>query len=573
VTLFTFRYDGTPPENPQEATHAAGVANKTWQRTTNTADFTWPVPHDEGSGIQGYYVFWGTEITGTSDTFITNNQYQIPNPLCGTNEACVGYLRLRSVDNVDNQAEKWSTVFELRYDNAPPTADFTFNGGITRTTQTLVTLHITASDRGSGVREMRFSSNGKDWTPWEVFAEERPWTIPAISRRWWPVYLQVRDGVGLVSQVISHTIYLDVNPQQPRSASFRLFDYAISGGYEAGSQALPIVEPRHDEFTFINGVFASGTGADTLRSPLYEMQGSLGEMGLPNNETTLTSQSHQLQPGFLAAAPPPGTPTPTPTPGPTPTPEPMPACEFPTISINEGAVFTNDVHVTLSICAPRAVEMMISNDGGFTDAQWEPYAETKAWTLTSYGQYVLPRFVYAAFKDRDGTVHGVYFDDIILDPNPPTGEIAVGDNLPGGGAGVLGSRGAEELGSRGAEVLRYGPVTYVRRLGDMEFQQPLALLTTQADGTVDLYLNAWDDNSGVTQMQLSATGTFTDTAWEPYLALKVWTPTGGDGIKTVYARFRDGAGNPSQVVTATFALDTLAPSAASPWSTRWWGRT
>ena len=76
---------------------------------------------------------------------------------------------------------------------------------------------------------------------------------------------------------------------------------------------------------------------------------------------------------------------------------------------------------------------------------------------------------------------------------------------------------------------------------------------------MELFLNAWDDNSGVSEMQLSDTGTFTDAAWEPYLALKSWTPGGGDGIKTIYARFRDGAGNESQVVTATFALDTLAP--------------
>jgi len=316
--LFTFRYDGTPPENPGEATHAAGIKNDTWQRTTNLADFTWPVPHDEGSGIKGYYRYWGTDPAGTSSDFTTNTQYQIPDPLCGTlvlsvaegNEACTGYLRLRSVDNVDNQAEDWSTAFVLRYDNAPPTVDFTFNGGVTQTTQTLVNLHIAASDQGSGVQEMRLSGDGKNWTSWEVYSSRRPWTIPAISRQWWPVYLQVRDGVGLESAVVRHDIYLDVNPGQPRSENFRLFDhvlsagagvytattgtgeviykghgtvgqvighnvdaaqlislnYTIVGGYEAGSQALPIVEPGHDEFTFINGIFASGTGATTLTS-------------------------------------------------------------------------------------------------------------------------------------------------------------------------------------------------------------------------------------------------------------------------------------------------------------------
>jgi len=591
-TLFTFRYDGAPPENPEEAAHTVGITNDTWQRTTNIADFSWPTPHDEGSGIKGYHVYWGTDPQGTSTDFITAAQYQGPAPLCGANEACVGYLRLRSVDNVDNQAEDWSTAFVLRYDNAPPTAEFTFNGGVTRTAQTLVTLNITASDQGSGVREMRLSNDGKNWTPWEVFAEERLWTIPAISRRSWPVYLQVRDGVGLVSEVISHTIYLDVNPQQPRSASFRLFDYAMSagagehtsqpsgyqghstvgqvvdsawigspnytilGGYQAGSQALPIVEPGHDEFTFINGIFASGTGASTLQSALYQMIGTLGEVGLPNNETTLTSGGFQHQPGFLAAAPAiRGVPMPTPTPGPTPTPEPTPACEFPTISISQGAMFTNDTNVVLHICAPRAVEMMLSNDGGFANAQWEPYAETKPWTLTTYGQYVLPRFVYAAFKDANGAVHGVYFDDIIYDPNPPSGDVAVGDSVLTG----LSMRVAREMKAEEAESFRTGRLRYVRRLHGRELAQPLALLSAQTDGTVDIFINARDDNSGLAEMQISATSAFTDAVWESYSALKPWVPTGGDGIKTVHARFRDSAGNVSTPTQAQFVLDTQPP--------------
>jgi hypothetical protein len=597
LSLFTFRYDGTPPENPGEATHAAGIKNDTWQRITNLADFTWPVPHDEGSGIKGYYRYWGADPAGTSSDFTTNTQYQIPDPLCGTNEACTGYLRLRSVDNVDNRAEDWSTAFVLRYDNAPPTADFTFNGGVTQTTQTLVNLHIAANDQGSGVQEMRLSGDGKNWTTWEVYAIRRPWTIPAISRQWWPVYLQVRDGVGLESAVVMHDIYLDVNPGQPRSENFRLFDhtmsagagehvslpsgykgrstvgqvmdsarinslnYTIVGGYEAGSQALPIVEPGHDEFTFINGIFASGTGADTLRSPLYEMWGTVGEVGLPNNETTLNSSGFQHQPGFLAAAPPSGTPTPTPTPGPTPTPTPTPACEFPRISINNAAVFTNDPDVTLNICAPRAQEMMISNDGGFPGATWESYAETKPWTITTYGQYVLPRFVYAAFKDTDGTVHGTYFDDIIYDPNPPEGTIAVGDSvLASGVAEGQRSRGAEERGgSEAGGWLSCGSVKCVQRLGETVLAHPVALLGANANGTVDVYINARDDNSGLAEMQISASADFSDTNWEPYSALKPWAPEGGDGIKTVYARFRDGADNVSDATDANFALDTMPP--------------
>ncbi len=586
-TLFTFRYDGTPPENPTAATHALGatvVRNDVWQRASSVADFTWPVPHDEGAGIKGYSVYWGADPAGTSASFITANRYQSGAPLCGANAACTGYLRLRSRDNVDNEPAGWSTVFVLRYDNAAPVADFTFREGIT-TTQTLVNLRIAATDQGSGVREMRLSGNGQDWTPWEAYAEERPWTIPAISRQAWPGYLQVRDGVGLTSTVISRTIYLDVNPQQPRSAGFRLFDYAMSagggdhastgyrgsstvgqvvdsavitstgyilrGGYQAGSRAIPLQEPGHDEFTFINGIFASGVGANTLTSPAFRMVGTLGEIGVPNNETTLQSQRHQLQPGFLAAAPRAAA-TPTPTPGPTPTPTPTPACEFPTISINDGAVFAASPNVTLRLCAPNAKEMKISNDGGFGDAQWEPYAERKAWTLTTYGAYVLPRFVYAAFRDARGQIYAAYLDDIILDPVPPEARVRVGVDLPIGGALLAAAQAGRD------EPAVIGRSAWLTSLQGRPLATPLQLVTANADGAVDLYLSARDGVGNVTRMQVSEDGSF-GADWESYHALKQYTPTGGDGVKTVYARFQDEAGNVSQPVTATFALDTLPP--------------
>ena len=591
TTLFTFRYDGTPPENPDEATHAAGVKNDTWQNVTVAADFTWPAAHDEGSGIQGYYLYWGTDAQGTSTTLVTADAYQNHAALCGQNSTCVGYLRLRSQDNVGHEAEDWTTAFILRYDNTPPTVDFSFSSGIT-TTQTLVNLLISAHDNGSGVKEMRISSDGQNWTNWEPYAKERPWMIPAISRQSWPVYVQVRDGVGLSSEVISHTVYLDVNAQQPRSATYRLFDYAMSagagshtsadyqghstvgqvtdsahsaslhfalvGGYEAGSQALPLTVPGHDEYISYNGIFASGIVAETMKSTAFQMRGVVGEPALPNNQTTINSSSYQHQPGFLAAEP--GmisaTPTPTPSPTPTPTPTPGPNCEFPQISINDADLFTNDPHVTLSICAPNAMEMMLSNDGGFGDTQWEPYAETKAWTITTYGDYVLPRYVYAAFKNADGAIHGTYFDDIIYDPNPPTGEIAVGDSVSSGTqVTALQAQGTEKTPA----VFEMNGVRYLRRLQGQTLAQPLALLAANGAGIVDVFVNASDDNSGIVDMQLGASATFADTDWTSFSALMPWTPNGGDGIKTLYARFRDSAGNVSEAAQTQFALDTRGP--------------
>lgn len=594
ATLFVYRYDGTPPENPTEATHAASVANDTWQRTTSVPNFTWPAPNDEGSGIKGYAVYWGDNANGEAATFSATPGFQSTTPLCGTGATCTGYLRVRSLDNVDNQATKWSTTFVLRYDGAPPTVDFTFNGGVTRTAQTSIVINLQAADQGSGVNAMRFSSDGVQWTTWEAFAPDRPWTIPAIGRQSWPVYVQVRDRVGWESAVMMQEVYFEVNAEQPRSEGFRLFDYTMSagsgahasatfqgrstvgqtldsartgsanfrlvGGYEAGSQAIPLAIPGHDEFTFVNGIFASGIVVDTMRSPGFQMLATVGEVGLPNNTTTIASASYRHQPGFLAAAPsvaatPTPSPTPEPTPGPTPEPEPTPACEFPTVSIDNGALFTGQVTVTLSLCAPRAAEMILSNDGGFGGAQWEPFKTQKSWTIAAAGNYVVPRFVYAAFKDANGAIQSIYFDDIILDPESPTGSILVGDSIPAQAA-LRAGRSANELAA--LTTFNVGGVTYVQQLHGRRFDAPLML--ARADGEpVDLYINAVDGNSGVAAMQVSEDPNFINAVWEPYSALKPWVPQGGDGVKTLYVRFRDAAGNISEMTSASFALDTEGP--------------
>ena len=112
-----------------------------------------------------------------------------------------------------------------------------------------------------------------------------------------------------------------------------------------------------------------------------------------------------------------GTPTNTPTPTSTFAPAPMPYG----VTINDGALSSDSTEVTLTLMAPAGTtEMMISNDGGFVGAQWEPYATHKEWQITQYGAYVIPRTVYAKYKDAEGVISSVYQDDIVLDVSEPT---------------------------------------------------------------------------------------------------------------------------------------------------------
>lgn len=91
------------------------------------------------------------------------------------------------------------------------------------------------------------------------------------------------------------------------------------------------------------------------------------------------------------------------------------------VSINDGARFTNDPHVTMVALWPLlAHTIAISNDGGFVDPGLFPVAARTPWTLDSSGSERLPRIVYVRFAGGSGVGPTQTFsDDIILDETAP----------------------------------------------------------------------------------------------------------------------------------------------------------
>ncbi len=72
---------------------------------------------------------------------------------------------------------------------------------------------------------------------------------------------------------------------------------------------------------------------------------------------------------------------------------------------------------------------------------------------------------------------------------------------------------------------------------------------------VTLSVSAFDNGSGVDSIQLS-TDLYTWTKWQPYSDSISFTLPTGDGLKTVYARVRDRAGNVSEVASDSIELHT-----------------
>jgi hypothetical protein len=88
-----------------------------------------------------------------------------------------------------------------------------------------------------------------------------------------------------------------------------------------------------------------------------------------------------------------------------------------------------------------------------------------------------------------------------------------------------------------------------------------AAITNTASVTLGLTCT---DAGGCAQMRFSNDNVVWSEA-EANGATKAWTLPAGDGLKTVYAKFKDNAGNWSDPASATITLDTTAPVvAASP---------
>ncbi len=70
---------------------------------------------------------------------------------------------------------------------------------------------------------------------------------------------------------------------------------------------------------------------------------------------------------------------------------------------------------------------------------------------------------------------------------------------------------------------------------------------------------ATDTGSGVDAIRIADSAAFARAGWTDVPTQTLWTLSGGDGLKTMYAQVRDRRGNLSQVATATVILDRIAP--------------
>ncbi len=172
---YTFKYDG-PPVNPVEAWETHGLAPQVW-RNYRTPAYAWDAAQDTYPGVEGYYVYFGASVTGTS-TITTASEAYTP-PALPLDTWGIYYLRLGAYDGNGHQSS-WSTMdhpwtgttLVYKYDGVNPSTPAGVretNGLPDDTWQNYQSTYDFAwdpsSDEGSGMQDYGLIWSGSSWWP------------------------------------------------------------------------------------------------------------------------------------------------------------------------------------------------------------------------------------------------------------------------------------------------------------------------------------------------------------------------------------------------------------------------
>jgi triacylglycerol lipase len=176
---------------------------------------------------------------------------------------------------------------------------------------------------------------------------------------------------------------------------------------------------------------------------------------------------------------------------------------------------------SLNHYAPQSpvTQMMVSTDPLFAGAEWRPRASSVRLDISGEPEGLLG--VYVKYRGEDGIESPSYPDYIVIDRTPPAGGVTIKSTDPEN------SKVAIEIAvSDNAEKYGYFNVTNA----------------LEAYGILGI---------GAKEMMLSNSADFAGASWTPVVAALDWNVTPGTGSKTIYAKFRDAAGNESAPTSAS----------------------
>jgi hypothetical protein len=218
--------DSTGPTAPDtltalSASAGSSITTDTWY--THTAPyFSWTGATDAGgSGVWGYYVYFGTDNTAdpqTAGSFQTTSNYTAS----GLSSGSTYYLRIKSRDNAQNVSSIWE-AFTYKFDSTAPTnpSSVSISPAGYSATNDFTFSWPAGSDAASGIAGYQYktATPSGDLSDWSVTSSSTSINIPdaAYQADANTFYLRTVDNAGNISSETSATYYYGgEGPSEPR---------------------------------------------------------------------------------------------------------------------------------------------------------------------------------------------------------------------------------------------------------------------------------------------------------------------------------------------------------------------
>ncbi len=389
---WVYPVDTTPPAPFSLISPAAGATN-----LSKEPQFLWDPTTDSGSGMD-HYELW---IDGSKAQTVPLSACSASTCSVQASPALTGGPHTWFIEAVDGRGNVQTSTGSARsfsVDATPPDAfpNIAPADGSRFDDATPTLQWGASSDSGSGLAGYRVFIDGVQSGP-DLPATETSYTPPAAlvdgSHSW---YVEAFDANGNVQQGSQWSFDVDT---QPPSAAVTVDDsnpltgqtVTLDASASSDSEGAPITDYQFDPEG--SGTFTDNGSSATVQH-VYSTPGVYQAAVKVTNSVGLTATSSVQV-----------------------TVHPAPPAGPVGVSIDGGALYTNDQSVTLDVVWPAGADTVtVANDGGFQDAQTFPAAASIPWILDSAGSERLPKTVYVRF----GSSTQNFTDDIILDTVAPS---------------------------------------------------------------------------------------------------------------------------------------------------------
>ncbi len=527
---------------------------------------------DSGSGISTMSFSTNNTTWTAAEAYAASKAFTLPT---GDGNKTV-YVRY--YDKAGNVSQVFSKSIIL--DTVAPVGTVKVNGGAAYINQTAVTLDLSATDAGTGVDKMCFSTNNSTWTTAEAYAAKKDWVFPTGDGAK-TVYVKFQDKAGRWSAAVSVTVTMDtVKPTgsinvnsgvayvSTQVVTLNLSGTDASSGISTMSFSsdnanwtAPVAYTTSKTFTL-----PVGDGTKTVYVKYYD---KAGNVSLAYSKSILLDMTQPTG----------------------------------SITINSGATYATSTAVTLNLSGADSGSGIATMSFSTNNTTWtaaEAYAASKAFTLpTGDGN----KTVYVRYYDKAGNVSQTFSNAIILDTLAPVGTVKVNGGVSyvnqtvvaldlsatdagmgvdkmcfsannttwtaaeayattktwtfptGDGAKTVYVKFQDKAGRWSAAVSVAVTMDTVKPTGTININSSALYAASQ---TVTLNLSGTDASSGISTMSFSTDNTNWTTP-VTYATSKAFTLPTGDGTKTVYVKYFDKVGNASLVYSKSIVLDMLPP--------------